>query len=96
MPAAIHRFAVILSSHAIKGIINLKLWGNAAWAICVGSVRAPQRYINFCRSQRRAEHSPVRLRDKTMPKGQGSERQQTPQPLQGAPSEGLKGACGWI
>ncbi len=38
--------------------------------------------------------APTRLRLITMPTGQGSARQHTPQPLQGWPSAGLRGAAG--
>jgi len=41
-------------------------------------------------------HGPLRLRDSTVPKGQGSARQQTPQALQGAPTAGLAAASGWM
>jgi hypothetical protein len=37
---------------------------------------------------------PLRLRDSNTPKGHGSARQHTPQPLQAAPKAGLTGAKG--
>jgi hypothetical protein len=41
-------------------------------------------------------HGPVRLRDSSTPKGQGSAKQHKPQPLQGAPMGGLVAASGWM
>ena len=60
------------------------------------SVSAPQRYKRSASLQRKASQAPERLREITCPKGQGSARQHTPQPLHGAPSAGLLGASGWM
>jgi len=52
----------------------------------------PQRYRPASSDQTRALQAPVRRRLAQMPTGQGSSRQQAPQPLQGWPSAGLGGA----
>jgi hypothetical protein len=57
---------------------------------------AEQRYCCKIATQRKALQGPTRLRDSTTPTGQGSARQHTPQPLQGAPVAGLVAASGWI
>jgi hypothetical protein len=58
--------------------------------------RAPQRYCCSEGNHCNALQGPLRLRDSSTPSGQGSARQHTPQPLQGAPIGGLAAASGWI
>lgn len=87
-PAAIHRPANCRNKGAAQR--------HRAPITASASMSAPQRYMFFALSQSNASQAPDRLREITCPNGQGSARQHTPQPLQGAPSAGLSGASGWM
>lgn len=94
MPAAIQRRAKKPSMRPMAGAIQRKAAGSARAATSCGTAMAPQRYTLSIALQRSASQAPWRLCDKTMPKGQGSVKQHTPQPLQAAPTSGLVGASG--
>ncbi len=91
-PAATQRLAQRTKAHASAGDKNCRQRGNRSCSTSLGRVMAPQRYSRRSGCQRRARQAPVRRPESTTPSGQGSSRQQTPQPLQGAPSTGLAGA----
>ncbi len=95
-PAAIQRFAKRAKTQARGGTHALGKLGSASCNTSFGAMTAPQRYWRASSCQRSATQAPRRLRDKTMPSGQGSSRQHTPQPLQGAPHAGLALASGRI
>ncbi|OGB29787.1 MAG: hypothetical protein A3F78_18155 [Burkholderiales bacterium RIFCSPLOWO2_12_FULL_61_40] len=94
MPAAIQRRAMRPNKPPMAGAIQRMAVGNARTATSCGTAMAPQRYTLSIALQRSASQAPRRLRDKTIPKGQGSVTQHTPQPLQAAPTGGLVGASG--
>lgn len=92
IPAATQRLAQRTKVHASTGDKNCRQRGKRSCSTSPGRVMAPQRYSRKSGCQRRARQAPVRCPESTTPSGQGSSRQQTPQPLQGAPSTGLAGA----
>ena len=92
IPAATQRLAQRTKIRVSRGDKNCGQRGNRSVSTSPGCVMAAQRYSRSSCCQRRAWQAPVRRPQSTTPSGQGSSRQQTPQPLQGAPSTGLPGA----
>ncbi len=97
-PAATQRRAKRASNAASGGTAPWAKLGKRLPNTSCASVMAPQRYCPLTGCQRKALQAPLRRPDSSTPKGQGSIRQHTPQPLQGAPKAGLSGAPGsiWI
>jgi hypothetical protein len=94
IPAATQRFAKRASSAASSGTAAWAKPGKRARSTSCAWVMAPQRYCRLAGCQCKALQAPLRRPDSSTPKGQGSIKQHTPHPLQGAPNAGLGGASG--